>query len=90
MNDRDYALLTKAIDRTLGIDLGNYKPQQMRRRLDAYIAGLGFRSNTFSARRASDGELAAKLHTFLTINVTEFFRDREYFEALKTSILRPW
>jgi two-component system CheB/CheR fusion protein len=77
---RILALLWK----TTGVDFAQYKPNTIRRRilrrmalrridnLDAYVAKL----------RSDSGELKA-LYEDILINVTEFFRDPESFEALR-------
>lgn len=88
MDDNSYEYLKRSILKLTNIDLDNYKSQQMRRRLStlfeyskfdnvaAYVAGL-----------QEDSELLGKLHDFLTINVSEFFRDKAVFEIFQSAIL---
>lgn len=88
MNDDEYTYLKKKIHRLLNIDLDGYKDHQMKRRLDALIArtqapGVAAYCKTLE----SDRELCQKLRDFLTINVSEFFRDADQYKILRTRIL---
>lgn len=88
MNDQEYSYLTKKILELINIDLCDYKANQMRRRLDGFVA----RSNIsgivpFCDMLERDEATLNKLRDFLTINVSEFFRDLNYFETLQTTIL---
>ena len=38
MNDREYSYLKKKIHELLQIDIDAYKPEQMRRRLESFVA----------------------------------------------------
>ena len=88
MNDQDYELIKDAIDATLKIDLDFYKPGQMQRRLAAFVDRNGGGTVTdFCDLLNSDKPLQEKLRDFLTINVTEFFRDGSQFGTLKTKVL---
>ncbi|MCH7642469.1 MAG: chemotaxis protein CheR, partial [Chloroflexi bacterium] len=76
MNDAEYEQLKPAIKAVTGVDLGFYKPRQMIRRLDGYIGRVaGGSARTFIDLIGGDREAASALKEFLTINVTEFFRD---------------
>ncbi len=88
MNDEEYVLISKAIKTYLDIDLGFYKPGQMQRRLTAFVERNGKCSvEEFCEKLPNDDELREALRTFLTINVTEFFRDAAQFDALRTTVL---
>ena len=70
------------------INLDNYKSNQMMRRLDGYIS----RSSTPDVEQycrflEQDQKEREKLLDFLTINVSEFYRDSSHFEQLQTMIL---
>ena len=87
MENEHYDLLKDRIRRTLGVDLEFYKDTQMRRRLDGYIRAKGLEVQEFADQIARDKDAAKALKDFLTINVSEFFRDTEQFNVLKTRIL---
>ncbi|MBF8267303.1 MAG: cheR [Dehalococcoidia bacterium] len=87
MNDQEFDYLKQRILALAGIDLECYKSQQMRRRLEAFIAAQGMDTIPFCSVLARDPGALAKLRDFLTINVTEFFRDREQYQVLRTVIL---
>ena len=88
MTDEEYNYLKEQILRVTGVDLESYKSQQMRRRLDGFLnrfpgSGVG----PYCALLQKDPEAQQRLKDFLTINVSEFFRDNEQFQVLKTKIL---
>lgn len=88
MKDQEYFLITGVIRKHLQIDLDFYKPGQMQRRLAAFVERQGgSKVQDFCNRLESDGELQEKLKTYLTINVTEFFRDANQFSALRSTVL---
>ncbi len=88
MEDDEYTYLKKKIHRLLNIDLDGYKDHQMKRRLDAFISraqapGVAAYCKTLE----NDSELCQKLRDFLTINVSEFFRDADQYKILRDHIL---
>ena len=87
MNDKEYILLTEKIRKLTGIDLDNYKPQQMQRRLGGLISSHSLGVEEYCELIQQDQEALSKLKNFITINVSEFFRDAEYFNTLKSEIL---
>lgn len=84
IGESDFVTLKVKINEVLGIDLGFYKPQQMQRRLSGYLARLNLDADGLCSLIAGDPEAANELREFITINVTEFFRDPAQFEILKT------
>lgn len=88
MNEAEYERLKPAIKGATGIDLGFYKPRQMIRRLDGYINRVaGGSVKDFVNLIGSDPGAAASLKEFLTINVTEFFRDPQSWKSLESEVL---
>ena len=88
MSDQEYTYLQNTIRRLTNIDLGSYKSQQMRRRLEGFIArsspgGVAL----FCKILERDAAVLRRLKDFLTINVSEFFRDFSQFNLLRTQIL---
>ncbi|MBC8281623.1 MAG: protein-glutamate O-methyltransferase CheR [Chloroflexi bacterium] len=88
MNDKDYDFLKMKVKKLSGLSLDSYKRDQMMRRLDGYISRGGFDSVIpFCVSVEKDKEALGRLMDFLTINVSEFFRDSEQFSILKTKVL---
>ncbi len=87
MNDTEYSFLKRRILELLDLDLDAYKAQQMRRRLDNLIqrreGGNVFR---YCQAVPTDPVALAELRDLLTINVSEFFRNPEQFELLRSSV----
>jgi chemotaxis protein methyltransferase CheR len=88
MNDQEYVLLKSRVLKLLGIDLDAYKSTQMRRRLDSFVAHNAKGPATeFFRLLDTQAALRESLRNFITINVSEFFRDRASFEFLQTKVL---
>ena len=87
LNDQEYALISRKILKLLGIDLSLYKSQQMRRRLQGLANSQAGSVVDYCALVERDEAALTKLKNFLTINVTEFFRDVEQFNILKTKVM---
>lgn len=69
-------------------DLDNYGHKQMMRRLDGYMSRFGLGDVTQFCRTIErDKNELQKLQKFLTINVSEFFRDISHFRILREKIL---
>jgi chemotaxis protein methyltransferase CheR len=88
MNQEEYIYVKKKIRELTKFDLDNYTSGQMMRRLDGYIS----RTKTSGVEEyfkllEKDVQELAKLQDFLTINVSEFFRDAAYFGILQNKIL---
>jgi chemotaxis protein methyltransferase CheR len=83
-----YVQVKSSIKRVLKIDLENYKDEQMKRRLDSWL--IRSRAATwkdyFQCLAKDETELERFRH-YLTINVTEFFRDTTRWETLRYEIL---
>jgi chemotaxis protein methyltransferase CheR len=88
MNDEEYESLKRKIKQLIHIDLNNYKSSQMKRRLEGFLSHAGSPNIELYCQRLNrDAEEVKKLRNFLTINVTEFYRDQLHFETLKKVIL---
>lgn len=78
---RDIYQLTK-------IDLHSYKERQMKRRIDALITKNKFTSyDAYVVALKKDGELLDEFINYLTINVSEFYRNPEQWSVLEKEIL---
>ncbi|WP_434653935.1 CheR family methyltransferase [Thermoanaerobacterium thermosaccharolyticum] len=71
-----------------GIDLSLYKEKQMKRRIDSFIANNNCQSyDIFYDRLTKDTKVYKEFLKYITINVTEFFRNFDQWMILKNEIL---
>ncbi len=88
MTDDDYQVLKIKVLKLTGIDLESYKSQQMRRRLAFFIEkSNGLEVTDYCRKIEAEKDSLVKLRDFITINVTEFFRDDWAFTELENNIL---
>ena len=88
MNDSEYRKIIVTIKKHLDLDLDFYKPNQMMRRLGSFTSRVGANSiDEFCKLIATDAKVRETVMNFLTINVTEFFRDARHFDVLRSQIL---
>ncbi len=72
-----------------GIDLSAYKSNQLHRRILSLMSRVGVSTvDEYVALLKKDSAQRQKFLDFITINVTEFFRNPEIFEDLKINIKR--
>lgn len=83
-----YEVLQKELRELTGIDLSSYKETQMLRRLGSYLSRVGARDFYELAKRVRDDpEALEHLQSYLTINVSEFFRDPGQFKRLAEHVI---
>lgn len=88
MNDAEYLKIIVTVKRHLKLDLNFYKPNQMMRRLNGYLGRVGASNvDEFCDLISNDADVREKVMNFMTINVTEFFRDSRHFDMLRTKVL---
>lgn len=88
MDSEIYSRVKSSVKRLLNIDLSAYKDEQMRRRLDSWLIRTGSVNwNEYFARLKSDSGERSRFRDYLTINVTEFFRDPERWQSLRAAVL---
>lgn len=88
MNDSEYRKITITIKEHLDLDLNFYKPNQMMRRLGGFTSRVGATGiDEFCKLIATDAKVREMVMNFLTINVTEFFRDARHFDVLRSQML---
>jgi chemotaxis protein methyltransferase CheR len=90
MNQEEFIYIKKKIRELTKFDLDNYGSNQMMRRLDGFL----LRSKISSVAQycqllEKEPQEREKLQNFLTINVSEFFRDMLHFKMLQEKILPP-
>lgn len=71
-----------------GINLTMYKEKQMKRRIDALILKHGYNSSYIDYVKGlkADTDLYNEFINYLTINVSEFYRNPEQWEVLKNEV----
>ncbi|MGL5152808.1 MAG: CheR family methyltransferase, partial [Clostridium sp.] len=75
------------VHKELGINLGAYKPDQLNRRIDSLRERVGAKNlEDYSKLIKSNDEQRQKFLDFITINVTEFYRNPELFKQLEIQI----
>lgn len=90
MDEREYILVKRNIRELLEINLDDYKSRQMQRRLKAQLARSGFRTwQRYFSHLKEDPEALQAFKNYLTINVSEFFRDPHKWEHLASKVLPP-
>lgn len=86
--EREIRLILEAIYRRYHYDFRGYSPASLRRRLSAAKAQLG--TETVSAMQEkilSDAQAFARLLQFLTVQVSDMFRDPSFFLALRQKVV---
>jgi len=84
----DYAYFCTKVAELTGINLHNYKGKQMYRRLVNYMNRRNIPDfATFALRLQRDPEELERLVEYLTINVSEFFRNKEHWDVLDEKVL---
>jgi chemotaxis protein methyltransferase CheR len=83
-----YLNIKQSVKKILDIDLNGYKDEQMKRRLDSWLIRMGDANwNVYFERIIKNENELSRFRDYLTINVTEFFRDIERWKVLKEQIL---
>jgi chemotaxis protein methyltransferase CheR len=88
MDTEDYTQVKTSIKRTLNIDLENYKEDQMKRRLDSWLIRSHLPTwKEYLSLASNDTKELERFRNYLTINVTEFFRDPNRWDQVRTEVL---
>ncbi|MCH7472088.1 protein-glutamate O-methyltransferase CheR [bacterium] len=86
----DYAKFIDRLHREEGIDLSQYKQNQLRRRLNSIIKQAGFSGYCrYLDHARKDKATYRKFIDRITINVSEFLRNPEKFKILEERYLKP-
>lgn len=86
--EREYDVFCHRVRTLTGIDLSSYKKAQMDRRLRSLMQRLSVDSYAAYARLIErDADKLHEFREFITINVSEFFRNPEKFVELRQLIL---
>lgn len=85
---KDYDLFKALILKKTGIDLSLYKEKQMKRRIKALAARKGFNKLTDYYRGIDkERQLHDEFLNYITINVSEFFRNPTQWDVLQREIV---
>ncbi len=88
MTEDSYLYFCRKVKQLIGLDLTAYKDRQMKRRLGTFMLRLEVNDYIELAKLLEkDKEALDKFRNFLTINVSEFFRNPEQFQTLKDKII---
>ena len=83
-----YTQVKASIKRTLNINLENYKDEQMKRRLDSWLVRAHIDNwKDYFNMLSADTKETERFRNYLTINVTEFFRDPSRWDLLQRDVL---
>jgi len=84
----DYEGFKQEILKMSDIDLSLYKEKQMKRRIDSLIRKNGYdRYDDYVHALQQDRELYNEFINYLTINVSEFYRNPDQWEVLRDQII---
>jgi chemotaxis protein methyltransferase CheR len=84
----DYCLFKSLVYKKSGIDLSAYKEKQMKRRIESLASRRGFpRLLDYFTGLDRDERLYDEFINYITINVSEFFRNPGQWEVLKKEII---
>ncbi len=86
--DVHYMAFRRKVKLLTGLDLDDYRGEQLTRRLGVIMARSGASNLTEYARMLEcDDQRLKQFSNYLTINVSEFFRDPDRFAFLRESVL---
>lgn len=84
----DYELFKQEVYKMTKIDLSAYKEKQMKRRIDALIVKNKFDGyESYVKGLKNNNELFEDFVNYLTINVSEFFRNPEQWKILEEKVI---
>jgi len=90
LDEDAYARMAKEVRTLLGIDLSQYKPAQVWRRVNGFATARGLPdADALVAMASQDAALRQAFLDMLTINVSEFFRNPEAWDVLVAQYLKP-
>lgn len=85
---KDYEDFKKFVLQATGIDLNAYKERQMKRRIDTLISRNKYPDyEAYSKAIKSDSKMMEEFVNYLTINVSEFYRNPALWKTLEDVIL---
>lgn len=86
--DSEYEMFKQKIKIKVGLDLGSYKEQQMRRRINQLMQRYNMPDYiNFLQLLDKDPSILKHFTDYLTINTSQFFRDLAVYQTLETELL---
>jgi len=86
--DVEFELLLKQLREQLDLNLKQYKPNYLKRRIGVRMRATGCSDYMqYRQRLRQDPEECKRLVNDLTINVTEFFRDQDVYEKIRDDVI---
>ncbi len=83
----DFTKFEKFVRKEFNLDLSGYKPAQLHRRILTIMSRAGAENlDEYMVLIKKDKGIREKFLDYVTINVTEFYRNPQIFEELKSSI----
>jgi len=83
----DFAAFKSGVRDSFALDLDSYKETQLKRRLESFLARKSTDYGTYFRQLLANRAEFREFVEFLTINVSEFFRDAHLFGLLEKEIL---
>ncbi len=84
----NYEVFKEKVYKLIGINLSSYKEKQMKRRINSLISRNGYNDyDDYFVALKSDSKLLDDFVNYLTINVTEFYRNPTQWQVLENEIL---
>ena len=88
LTDGDYKILKQSLKTTIGLDLSQYKQQQMQRRIRQWLDRTGVKTyKEYLKILESSEEERLKFTEYLTINTSQFYRDVSVFKEIEEKML---
>jgi chemotaxis protein methyltransferase CheR len=88
LTDLEIKLLMEGIYQVYGHDFREYSEASLRRRLNQWLSGSGFATLSLAqSRLLRDRALFETLLRGITVNVSEMFRDPEFFKAVRELVI---
>jgi chemotaxis protein methyltransferase CheR len=88
MEESEYLLVKRKVMELARVDLGSYKSRQVQRRLGTLLARSGYPTwQAYFGHLQQDRQALQAFKDYLTINVTEFFRDPQKWQYLEQNVL---
>lgn len=86
--EHDYQYFVTNFKQRFNIDISLYKQDRMQRRIDSFIQRKGFSNyKAFLQELQTDATLFIHFIDHITINVSEFYRNKERWHTLETKVL---
>ena len=84
----DYEVFKRKLKGTIGLDLNQYKQQQMQRRINQWLQRVGAANyDEYIKMLQSDPEERERFTGYLTINTSQFYRDVSVFREIEDKVL---